>query len=97
MYILVCYDVNTETDAGKTRLRKIARACENHGQRVQNSVFECSLEPARYVTFKQELRQIMDEDVDSLRFYHLGKEDRARIESFGNQKGYYRVDDALII
>ena len=72
MMILVCYDVNTETSAGKTRLRKIAKECVNYGSRVQNSVFECILNNAEYMMLKNILAEIIDEKIDSLRFYNLG-------------------------
>ena len=71
MLILVTYDVNTETAAGRKRLRKVAKVCVNHGQRVQNSVFECLLDAAQYVMFKAELTALIDPDQDSLRFYRF--------------------------
>ena len=65
MLVLVTYDVNTETAAGRRRLRKVAKACVNHGQRVQNSVFECILDAAQYAVFKAELTALIDPDADS--------------------------------
>lgn len=96
MLILVTYDVNTETASGKKRLRQIAKICVNHGQRVQNSVFECSLDASQYRLFQDSLLEVMDKEKDSLRFYFLGREDKARIEHFGRKEGY-RSDDVLII
>ena len=72
MLVLVTYDVNTETAAGRKRLRKVAKACVDHGQRVQNSVFECLLDAAQYAVFKAQLTTLIDPDADSLRFYQLG-------------------------
>jgi CRISPR-associated protein Cas2 len=83
MMILVTYDVNTETAAGRKRLRKIAKACENKGQRVQRSVFECLVEPQQWVTLEAELLRIMDENLDSLRVYHLGSHWQGKIENHG--------------
>ena len=68
MLVLITYDVNTETASGKKRLRKVAKQCENYGRRVQNSVFECILDQAQSVMLKQILSDIIDENVDSLRF-----------------------------
>ena len=72
MLVLITYDVNTETAAGRTRLRKVAKQCVNYGRRVQNSVFECILDQAQCVMLKSILGDIIDESVDSLRFYYLG-------------------------
>ena len=69
MLVLITYDVNTETSAGKTRLRKVAKQCTNYGRRVQNSVFECILNNAQCVELKAILSDIIDEKKDSLRFY----------------------------
>lgn len=73
MMVLVAYDVNTETPAGQRRLRQVAKLCENRGQRVQNSVFECLIDPAQWVQLKHGLLDITDPEKDSLRFYYLGK------------------------
>ena len=72
MMVLITYDVNTEDSDGKKRLRKIARQCVNYGQRVQNSVFECVLDPAQCKLLQSTLLSIMDKEKDSLRFYYLG-------------------------
>lgn len=71
MQVLVAYDVVTEHAKGQRRLRKVAQACKNYGQRVQKSVFECALDEMQYETLLNELRQIMDEGEDSLRVYRL--------------------------
>ena len=83
MMVLITYDVNTENDAGKKRLRKIAKECENYGQRVQNSVFECLIDPARLKHLQARLENLMDKDKDSLRYYYLGNQWRERVEHVG--------------
>lgn len=83
MMVLVTYDVNTETQAGQKRLRKVAKICQNYGQRVQNSVFECLIDAAQLEVLKDLLVQIVDLDTDSLRFYNLGNHWRNRVEHIG--------------
>ncbi len=83
MLVLVTYDVNTETEAGRKRLRKVARQCENYGQRVQNSVFECLIDGAQMKVLKNLLMDIIDLEKDSLRFYYLGNNWRNRVEHIG--------------
>ena len=80
MLVLITYDVNTETAAGKSRLRKVAKQCVNYGTRVQNSVFECVLDPGQCLMLKAALTELIDENVDSLRFYYLGNQNKARVE-----------------
>lgn len=88
MLVLVTYDVSTETDAGKRRLRQVAKLCSNHGQRVQFSVFECLLEPAQWVVLRKLLIDAIDAETDSLRFYFLGANWRRRIEHVGAKPSY---------
>lgn len=83
MLMLVTYDVNTETPAGRRRLRRVGRACLDFGQRVQHSVFECEVDPAQWTTLRQRLLGEIDEKLDSLRFYHLGADGRRRVEHVG--------------
>lgn len=83
MLVLITYDVSVVTADGRRRLRNIAKACVDYGTRVQNSVFECELTPAQYVELKAELLDIYDSDEDSLRFYHLGKKGREKVEHHG--------------
>ena len=83
MMVLITYDVNTETTAGQKRLRKVAKKCQDYGQRVQNSVFECILDPARMKSLQASLEKIIDPEVDSLRYYYLGDEWRSRVEHVG--------------
>lgn len=88
MMVLITYDVNTETSEGRRRLRQVAKVCQNYGQRVQNSVFECLLDPAQLKLVQNELLNIMDTDSDSLRFYNLGNNYSNRIEQFGCKQSY---------
>lgn len=81
--MLVAYDVNVETPEGRRRLRRVARACLDRGQRVQNSVFECEVDPAQWVALRAQLIAEIDPRTDSLRFYRLGAEGRRRIEHVG--------------
>jgi CRISPR-associated protein Cas2 len=83
MMVLITYDVSTETETGKSRLRKVSKKCQDFGQRVQNSVFECILDPARLKQLQVALEKIIDPDVDSLRYYYLGDEWRSRVEHVG--------------
>ena len=85
--VLITYDVNTETSAGKTRLRKVAKQCVNYRRRVQNSVFECILDNAQSVLLKSMLTDIIDEEVDSLRFYYLGNNYKTKVEHVGVNRG----------
>lgn len=96
MYILVTYDVSTTTPAGKSRLRRVAKACLDFGQRVQNSVFECKVDPAQLVALKTRLLDIIDPELDSIRFYHLGSNWHQKVEHHGAKQGY-DVDGPLIL
>ena len=96
MLMLVTYDVATQDAAGRRRLRKIARLCQNYGQRVQYSVFECQVDPARWAVLRAELISQMDADQDSLRFYRLGSNWRPRIEHVGVKESY-DPDGPLVI
>ena len=96
MLVLITYDVNTETAAGKRRLRKVAKMCVNYGQRVQNSVFECLLDASQYAVFKAKLLELIDPKTDSLRFYQLGNNYRRKVEYFGCAP-LLSQDDVLLI
>lgn len=96
MLVLITYDVNTEDAAGRKRLRQIAKQCVNYGQRVQNSVFECLLDPAQCRNLQAKLCKIMDPDKDSLRFYYLGNRYENKIEHFGT-KPSYSPEDVLML
>ena len=88
MLVLITYDVNTSDAAGRKRLSKVAKVCVNYGQRVQNSVFECSLDNAKLIFVKNELLKIIDDKKDSLRIYNLGDHYSKRIEHFGVKEAY---------
>ena len=88
MLVVITYDVNTEDAAGRKRLRKVAKQCVNYGQRVQNSVFECSLDASQYRMLKAKLVALIDREKDSLRLYNLGNNASSRIEHFGAKCGY---------
>ena len=96
MLVLVSYDVSTRTDAGKRRLRRVARLCQNRGQWVQNSVFECLVDAAQWVSFRASLLAEVDPLEDSLRFYFLGNNWKGRVEHAG-AKPSYDPEGALIL
>ena len=87
MFVLVTYDVNTETDAGKKRLRKVAKQCQNYGQRVQHSVFECIIDAALLKQLQHKLEKLIDPEKDSVRFYCMGDEWRNRVDHIGVKTG----------
>lgn len=95
MLILITYDVNTETSAGRSRLRKVAKQCVNYGQRVQNSVFECQVDAVKYREIKVVLEKIVDKDTDSLRFYNRGDKYKNKVEHIG-AKPSFDVTEPLI-
>ncbi|MDP1545005.1 MAG: CRISPR-associated endonuclease Cas2 [Anaerolineales bacterium] len=83
MLVLITYDVSTQTEAGKSRLRRVSRKCKDYGQRVQNSVFECIIDTAQLKQLQNGLQKIIDPEVDSLRFYYLGDNWKNRVEHIG--------------
>lgn len=97
MMVLVSYDVSLEGAAGKKRLRRIAKLCENYGQRVQYSVFECVVDPAQWASFRHRLLDEYDKEKDSLRFYFIGKNWQRRIEHHGAKAGYDPENDVFIL
>lgn len=96
MLVLITYDVNTETAAGRTRLRKVAKVCVNYGVRVQNSVFECNLDAATLRLVQHELTRLINPDTDSLRFYNLGNRYREKVEHVG-AKAALDVTEPLLL
>ena len=86
MMVVVSYDVSTQTPAGRRRLRHAAKECKNFGQRVQNSVFECLVDPDKWTILRQRLLSLYDANEDSLRFYYLGAKWRGRVEHHGIKK-----------
>ncbi|HYG86472.1 MAG TPA: CRISPR-associated endonuclease Cas2 [Azospirillum sp.] len=83
MLVLVCYDVSTETQAGRRRLRQVAKACQDHGVRVQFSVFECTVDPAQWAALRVRLLGLIEPKTDSLRFYLLGSSAKHKVEHVG--------------
>ncbi|WP_027175581.1 CRISPR-associated endonuclease Cas2 [Desulfovibrio aminophilus] len=83
MFVLVSYDVKTEDGDGRRRLRRIAKACQDYGQRVQYSVFECIVDPAQWTKLRARLLREMNSEEDSLRFYFLGSNWQRRVEHVG--------------
>lgn len=96
MMVLISYDVSTTDSEGKTRLRKVAKECQNHAQRVQNSVFEADLDYSTFLKLKARLIKLIDEEKDSLRFYYLGNNWEMRVEHIG-AKETYNPEGVIII
>ena len=96
MFVLITYDVNTKTAAGRKCLRKVAKQCVNYGQRVQNSVFECQFDSTKYRQVRAILEDIIDKETDSLRFYNLGDKYKNKVEHLGIKPGF-DVTDPLIL
>lgn len=86
--VLISYDVSTSDASGKTRLRKVAKECQNHAQRVQNSVFEANLDYSAFLKLKDRLVDVIDPESDSLRFYYLGNNWKNRVEHIGAKETY---------
>ena len=96
MLVLITYDVNTQTSAGRKRLRQVAKQCINYGQRVQNSVFECHMDAPLCRAVQQKLISLIDPETDSLRFYYLGNQYKKKVEHIG-AKASFDVNDPLIL
>jgi CRISPR-associated protein Cas2 len=97
MLILVSYDVNTTTVDGRRRLRKIAKTCQDWGIRVQNSVFECSVDWSQWVALKSKLEKICNPETDSLRYYNLGNNYKEKVEHYGVKETIDPMNDTLLI
>lgn len=97
MLIVLSYDVSTMTKEGRRRLRHVARICQNYGQRVQNSVFECELDHAQWISVKQQLLNEIDLEEDSLRIYLLGNHWHGHKEHYGAKKTFDILEDTLLI
>ncbi|MBI2440066.1 MAG: CRISPR-associated endonuclease Cas2 [Lentisphaerae bacterium] len=97
MLLLVSYDVSTVDNRGKTRLRKVAKACLDYGQRVQYSVFECDVDPAQWAELKNRLIEIIKPEEDSLRFYYLGSNWQRRVEHVGAKATNDLRHDPLLV
>ncbi len=96
VFVLVTYDVNTETPEGRRRLRTVAKICTNYGVRVQNSVFECVVDSVQLMEMKVRIAGIIDPEVDSVRYYNLGKHGRDHVEHVGAKPGL-NVEGVLIL
>ena len=96
MLVLITYDVNTETPEGRKRLRQVSKSCQNYGQRVQNSVFECEIDAGQLLKVKDRLVRLVNVETDSLRFYNLGNNSRSKVEHFG-AKPSFDVSEPMII
>jgi len=96
MLILITYDVSTTDADGRRRLSQVAKKCQDFGQRVQNSVFECVLDATQYRRLKHELEALIDEKSDSLRFYNLGDKYKTKVEHIG-AKASYDIEGPLIL
>lgn len=96
MMVIISYDVSTTDAAGKKRLRRVAKECQNHAQRVQNSVFEANLDYSTFLKLKERLVDIIDKNKDSLRFYYLGNNWERKVEHIGS-KPTYNPEGVLII
>lgn len=97
MLVLITYDVNVTTIEGRRRLRSIAKICQDYGVRVQNSVFECEVEPAQFVTLKASLLSKIDTEHDSLRIYYLGSRATQKKEHYGTKVVKDPLHDVLIL
>jgi CRISPR-associated protein, Cas2 family len=95
LMILITYDVATSTQGGSKRLRKVAKKCQDYGQRVQHSVFECVVDATQFVQLKKELVDLIDQEVDSLRIYKMGKNYKHKVEHIGAKESL-SIEDALI-
>ncbi|WP_435925827.1 CRISPR-associated endonuclease Cas2 [Paenibacillus sp. DYY-L-2] len=96
MLVLITYDVSTMSSEGQRRLRQVSKVCQNYGQRVQHSVFECVVDATQYVVLKQKLIDIIDPEEDSLRFYQLGNNYKNKVEHVGIKKSL-DLDGVLIL
>jgi len=97
MLVLITYDVETASAEGRKRLRKVARICTNYGQRVQNSVFECLVDPAKLQTIKYQLADVIDKEKDSIRYYYLGSNWTRKVEHLGAKPAFNPEDDCIIL
>jgi len=96
MLVLITYDVSTQTPEGRKRLRQVSKACQNYGQRVQNSVFECEVDAGKFLEVKDRLIRLINTETDSLRFYNLGNKSQNKVEHIG-AKPSFDVSEPLII
>ncbi len=96
MYVLITYDVNTQTPEGQKRLRRVAKCCRDYGQRVQNSVFECLVDTWQLALLKCRLEEIIDSETDSIRIYSLGSHYHSKIESLGRTTAFDMEGELIV-
>ena len=96
MFVLITYDVNIASSNGERRLRYVAKECKNYGRRVQNSVFECILTEAQLLMLKNKLKEIIDPDRDSIRFYILGNNWKRKVETLGKNESVDLTGELII-
>lgn len=97
MWIVVCYDVSTETSAGRKRLRRVAQVCKNFGQRVQKSVFECNVDEMKYEELRRKLLKEVKLEQDNLRLYRLTEPREKRVEEYGVVRTVFFDEDTLMV
>ena len=97
MMVLITYDVSFQDEDGQRRLRRMAKICLDYGVRVQYSVFECDVTPAQWVNFRAQLLDLYNPEIDSLRFYKLGKNWQKRVEHHGAKASLDIFNDTLIV
>lgn len=97
MWIVVCYDVNTETKEGRRRLRRVAQVCKNYGQRVQKSVFECQVDEMKFESLRRKLLKEVKLEFDNLRFYRLTEPRENRVEEYGLTRTVFFDEETLVV
>lgn len=97
MWIVACYDVNTETAKGRKRLRRVAQVCKNYGQRVQKSVFECQVSEMKFEELRRKLLKEVDLEQDNLRLYRLTEPREKRVEEYGSIRTVFFDEDTLVV
>ena len=88
MFVVIGYDISTKDNSGIRRLAKVSKLCQNYGQRVQNSLFECLIDYGTFLKFKKKLTNTICKETDSLRFYYLGNKWKSKVEHIGAKEGY---------
>lgn len=97
MWVVVCYDVNTETKEGRRRLRRVAQVCKNYGQRVQKSVFECQVDEMKFEQLRRRLLKEIRLELDNLRLYRLTEPREKRVEEYGTTSTVFFDEETLVV
>ena len=97
MWVVVCYDVNTETREGRRRLRRVAQVCKNYGQRVQKSVFECQVDEMKFEQLRKKLLKEVKLEFDNLRLYRLTEPRERHVEQYGTVQTVFFDEEALVV